>query len=177
MLNRTHSIIAYSTLQERRAISYLLIDYFMRLLIALLPNLIIFSTYLYVVLAYVYLYVYAPTWSCTSPPLCTVCSVFPLTQLDPETPRTLSCRVSPEGIATLTCHLGLRSRAADDLIASLCQQSTVGEFPDTPVTFMSLFSWHGGHALRGRSPAKRRPRLSRRLVHHLCVPRSFKVRD
>ena len=43
-LNLTHPIIAYSILlQDRQAISYLLIDYFMRLLIALPLNLIIFQ--------------------------------------------------------------------------------------------------------------------------------------
>lgn len=65
MLNLTRPIIAYPTfLEGRRAISYLLIDYLMRLLIAALLNLIIFSTYLHVVLVYVYLYVYVPSWSC-----------------------------------------------------------------------------------------------------------------
>lgn len=60
MLNPTHPIIAYSTLQDRRAISHLLIDYFMRSLIAFLSNLILYITYLYVALASMYLYVYAP---------------------------------------------------------------------------------------------------------------------
>ena len=87
-------IIAYSTLlQDRLAIFYLLIIYLMRLLIAALLNLIIFSTYLYVVLA-MCICMCMHSRNHVRFPSCTIrYAAFPLIQLDPGTPSTFCVRV------------------------------------------------------------------------------------